>query len=138
MQKYTWTRTVDGRLRKVKKQYLNEGVKLKDSLLDQEERRLNNIKRIKNTENFHKLFERIMKDKGIKVWKNGYPDYVVESKGKLTFVEVKNPKEKLKEHQREIRELFEKYGLKYFVYRGEEDMIKMILEEEEDIIIETM
>ncbi len=127
--KYIYLRTVDGRLKKIRNPSRRTDIEVKNSLLDREIERLANIKRVKNRENFHMLFEKIMKEKGIKVYKNGWPDYVVESKSKLSFVEVKNPKEKLRENQRGLRELFEKYRLRYFVYRGEEEMIKNILDE---------
>lgn len=62
-------------------------------------------------------FDRWAKKQGYKVYKNGYPDRVIEKDGEYIFVEVKNRGEKLTEDQKVMHNILRNCGLKVIVAR---------------------
>jgi len=64
-----------------------------------------------------KKFDEWAESKGYKIYKYGFPDRAIEKDGEIIFVEIKRPKEKLSEKQRQMHELFRKLGLKLMVWR---------------------
>ena len=56
-------------------------------------------------------------DKGWKVLKNGWPDYLIYKDNEIAFVEVKDGSDRLRPNQIEMLKLLSKFGLKCFTWR---------------------
>jgi len=55
--------------------------------------------------------------KGWKVFKNGWPDYLICKGKEICFVEVKDKQDRLKEDQHEMLGILTQYGLKCYVWK---------------------
>ena len=63
---------------------------------------------------FHKEFHRLARKKGFRVYKQGWPDYLIEKDGKYMGVEVKEGNV-LREHQWLMHQTLERAGLKVII-----------------------
>lgn len=68
--------------------------------------------------------------RGFKLFSKGWPDYIIEKDGKYIFVECKRPIKRFtkqlgfSKHQLEIKEILQKLGLNYKVYREDFGVIE--------------
>lgn len=83
-------------------------------------------------EDRHELFKRALTTRlrssdNVIMVSNGWPDWVIEKDGKVVFVEVEDYRGKLKKNQILVKRILEKVGFKFYVYRGEEEIIDEIV-----------
>lgn len=72
---------------------------------------------------FHKEFPKLAKKLGFRVYKQGFPDYLIEKEGKYVAVEVKERSE-LTARQQLMHDALKKAGLKIIVVRPDTDLNK--------------
>lgn len=64
-----------------------------------------------------KKFDEWAKKEGYKIYKDGYPDRAIKKDGKVIFVEIKGPKDRLRKSQKKMHGLFKELGLKVIVWQ---------------------
>ena len=63
-------------------------------------------------------FKEDMKALGYTVYRNGYPDFLLEKDNMLVFVEIKNNFDSIKPQQRRMFKLLQKHGIKVAICYG--------------------
>jgi hypothetical protein len=79
---------------------------------------INHFNSLIKPKNPEQLFKKQAIDKGYKVFKTGWPDYLIQRNGTIAFIEIKKDKnDKLKSNQYELMRILHEYGLACFIWR---------------------
>jgi hypothetical protein len=79
-----------------------------------------NVREMEGSRGNERIFDKQCEAVGVKrVLKNGWPDRLILYKNRWIGVEVKNQRERIKKHQRDMMDVLGSVGVKCFVYRGE-------------------